>query len=206
MILIKGVIAIAGAYLIGSVPAGYWFSAVVFKKDIRKLGSGNIGATNIYRVLGPVAGMTVFFVDYLKGVIPVLLFTILMKDMPTLTFQSFQVAVALAAMLGHIYSVFLNFSGGKGVATTAGVLTVLSWEITIILFIIWVFVILISRYISLASITIAIALPILAIIIETDNPPFLVFGVVGAALVIYKHRENITRIANKEEPKVWERR
>lgn len=203
--IIKGIIFVIAAYLLGSVPVGFLLCGVVFKKDIRKVGSGNIGATNIYRSLGPVAGLGVFIFDFLKGALPVLLFTIFSKDMPTAYFQFFQVAVAFAAIAGHVYSIFLNFSGGKGVATAAGVLLVISWKVTLVLFLIWITLLLVFRYVSLASVTIAVALPFLAFMLERGNTAFFVFGIVAAVLVVYKHLGNLQRIMKGKEPKILEK-
>ena len=200
----EGIVLVIAAYFLGSVPVGFLFSNLFFKKDIREMGSGNIGATNIYRSLGPVAGITVLLLDLAKGALPVLVFTLLAGDKTTVMFQTFQVLIALSAIAGHTYSVFLNFSGGKGVATTAGVLLVLSWKVTLTLFIIWSAMLLIFRYVSLGSMTIAIALPFLAVYFERGNIPFLVFGIITAFLVVYKHRANIKRIIDGSESKILE--
>lgn len=203
--IIQGIAFIIGAYLLGSIPFGFLFSNLIFKKDIRELGSGNIGATNIYRSLGPVAGITVLILDVAKGALPLLFFTLLAQDKTSVIFQTFQVLIAFAAIIGHTYSVFLNFSGGKGVATTTGVLLVLSWKVTLTLFIIWTVMLLTFRYVSLGSVTIAVALPFLAVFFERGNTPFLVFGIVSAILVVYKHRSNIKRIIDGSESKILER-
>ena len=177
---------ILGAYLLGSIPTGLLLAKAA-GVDIRSTGSGNIGATNVYRTLGRTVGVLTLVGDCLKGLLPVLAARYL-----GLT-DAWIAAAGLAAFLGHVYTVFLGFKGGKGVATALGVflgvspLAVLG-AMTIFALLVWKW-----RYISLGSISAAAAMPILVAIL--DRRPVLVgMTVVVAALVIWKHRENIGRL------------
>lgn len=182
----REIILVLGAYLLGSVPTGLLLAKAA-GVDIRSSGSGNIGATNVYRTLGRTVGVLTLVGDCLKGLIPVLAARYL--GLP----DAWIAAAGLAAFLGHVYTVFLGFKGGKGVATALGVflgvspLAVLGALVTFVL-LVWKW-----RYISLGSITAAAAMPFLVALL--DRRPLLVgMTVVVAALVIWKHRENIARL------------
>ena len=182
----REIVLILGAYQLGSIPTGLLLAKAA-GVDIRSTGSGNIGATNVYRTLGRTVGVLTLVGDCLKGLLPVLAARYL-----GLT-DAWIAAAGLAAFLGHVYTVFLGFKGGKGVATALGVflgvspLAVLG-AMTIFALLVWKW-----RYISLGSISAAAAMPILVAIL--DRRPVLVgMTVVVAALVIWKHRENIGRL------------
>ena len=194
-----GILFVIAAYLLGSVPFGL-IVGELFHKDIRNLGSGNIGATNTYRTLGPAAGLIVFVLDFLKGVLPVFVFTFLFKKNEI--FEIFLFSVAFATLLGHTFSVFLKFKGGKGVATAAGVLIVLSWKVTLVLVFIWGFFLISWGMVSAASIFAAFSLPVMTFYFERGNAAFLIFSFLTATLIIYKHRSNIKRIKEGKEPRV----
>jgi len=177
---------VAAAYLLGSIPTGLLLGKA-FGVDIRTTGSGNIGATNVYRTLGKRVGIMTLAGDCLKGLIPVL-------AVKFLGFSDGWVALTgLAAFLGHVYTIFLGFKGGKGVATALGVFLGLSpiavpFALVIFLLVLWKW-----RYVSLASVTAAAAMPVLVALVE-HKAFFTVVATILAAIVIYKHRENIERL------------
>ena len=188
------------AYIMGSFPMGYWVGQVFFKKDITATGSGNIGATNTYRILGPRAGAVVLLADFLKGAAPV----IIMKSVkaPVELAPWFVVAAGLLAMFGHTFSVFLKFKGGKGVATALGVIIVLLPNVMVALLAIWLVVLGLTRYISASSIIAVVLLPAFTFLWYGQETPLIIFSFLVAILVLYKHRSNIKRLMQGVEPKV----
>lgn len=195
------------AYLVGSVPNGLLFSRWLFRRDIRREGSGNIGATNVYRILGWKPGLVTLLLDILKGALPVALSLYLFPQAYTQLNQSLLVvATALATIVGHNFSIFLKFSGGKGVATTTGVLLVLFPKIFLWLLPIFVLVLAAFRFASLASLSMAFLLPIFVWFYYPYNWPFVAFAIVTSLMIIIKHRSNIERLVKGTEPKIAERR
>lgn len=201
--MLVGVSIIIAAYLIGSIPVGLLVGKALFRVDIRALGSGNLGATNAYRILGPVPGIAVFAVDVAKGAAPVLVALRLSGGPVDAMHSGILVLTGMAAIAGHNWSLYLGFKGGKGVSTAGGVLLVLFPVITGILFIIWLAVLFTIRYVSLASIVISLAFPALVIAFYRHNPVYIAFSVVAAAVVIFKHRSNIGRMLGGMEPRIW---
>lgn len=196
------------AYLLGSIPWGYLIGRY-YHKDIRELGSKNIGATNVTRCIGPWQGRLCFLLDFLKGALPMLV-TVGCGGLPGWV----PLGVVLCAVLGHIFPVFLSFKGGKGISTAAGAIVVLApWPLLVALAI-WVVIFLISRYVSLASIAAAVALPVVAFAFQfagvgTEKArswPTIIFLVFVAALAVYRHRANIHRLLNGEENRFGRRR
>jgi glycerol-3-phosphate acyltransferase PlsY len=213
------------AFLCGSIPFG-WIFGKCKGIDIRQHGSGNIGATNVWRVLGKSCGIPCFLLDVLKGLVPTVLGLSLIhftgmknplslavlaphaENHPMLTAQIFQVLTGLCAILGHNYSPWVGFKGGKGIATSAGVLIALMPAAVVILVLVWSIVFAISRYVSLASIIAAAVLPLLTVwgsyyhgkfADGTWNKPLLAFSILIGFLAIYKHRSNIQRLRNGTE-------
>lgn len=185
------------SYLLGSISFSYIFSRLWGGVDIRKRGSGNVGATNVLRTLGLKVALPAFMGDFFKGLLAAFLG---MK----LGGEALASACALAAVIGHCYPVFLGFRGGKGVATAGGAVLFLMPDVLGLLALVFLTVIFMSRYVSLGSITAAFTLPILAFIL--DKPlSFIILSIVLAVLVIYKHRENIERLLNGQEPKIGEK-
>jgi len=184
---------LTGAYLLGSVPTGLLL-AKAFGVDIRATGSGNIGATNVYRTLGRTVGVMTLVGDCLKGVIPVLAAKQLGYPVEWVA------AIGLAAFLGHVYSVFLGFKGGKGVATALGVFLATAPLTVLCALAVFITVVLKWRYISLASITAAAAMPFFIILLDRQ-PPYIAMAIMLSAIVIFKHRENIDRLRNGTESK-----
>jgi acyl phosphate:glycerol-3-phosphate acyltransferase len=198
------VISIAGclviSYLIGSLPFGLWIG-LLKGVDIRTLGSKNIGTTNVLRILGVGPGILVFVLDTAKGMAGIYL-----AEWRVVPFH-FVIVIGLAAILGHSFSPVLRFKGGKGVATSLGVLIGLTWPVALLTFLLWGIITLVTRYVSLASITAAVSLPILVLLLEhtEKRTPLLLVVCVIAALVIIKHRSNIARLLAGTEAKIGKR-
>lgn len=181
------------AYLIGSIPSGLIIGKGLFGTDVRQFGSKNIGATNIYRVLGLKAALPVFICDALKGAIGVLL---LASYGP-----AFAVLGGILAMVGHNWSIFLGFKGGRGVATGLGVLIALSPLVAVICFAIWGIIVYPTKLVSLGSIIAAAAVPLL-MFLTGQSWWYVGFGALAALFVILRHRDNIIRLLSGKELKV----
>lgn len=189
-----------GAYLLGSVPFGLPFTWLFGGGDVRKSGSGNIGATNVARVAGPLPALLTLLFDIGKGAAPVWLAARITGESAT-----WMMIAALAALLGHCFPIWLKFRGGKGVATAAGAFLVLCPPALIGSIILFLLVLFFWRYVSLASIAASAAMPLLIYILWAPHhaPPLIVtFGALAAAaIIIYKHDANIQRLVQGEEPK-----
>jgi glycerol-3-phosphate acyltransferase PlsY len=189
------------AYLLGSIPTGF-LVAKARGVDIRTVGSGNIGATNVFRILGTPAGVFVLLADAAKGWVAVFVvaryFAVNAGGPPL---EWFKVGAGVAAILGHIYTCWLHFKGGKGIATSAGVLVALVPVALLIVLGIWIVVFACSRYVSLASIAAAFVLPFGAWLLGESITIVLVLAVL-AALAIYKHKANIKRLLNGTENRI----
>lgn len=184
-----------GAYLVGSVPFALIISRVFYRIDIREHGSGNVGATNVVRVLGKGPGIACFFLDFLKGFVPTWLGAYF--GLPWWAV----LLLGVAAILGHSRSVFLRFTGGKSVATGAGVVLALSPWVGLSALAIWAVVFGLSRIVSLGSILAAAALPLLMILFR-EPVPYVVFSVVVSLYVIVRHRSNIERLLKGQEQRM----
>ncbi|MBI1922176.1 MAG: glycerol-3-phosphate acyltransferase [Geobacter sp.] len=185
------VIILLCSYLLGSIPTGLLL-AKACGIDIRATGSGNIGATNVYRTVGRKLGVITLVLDCLKGLVPVLAAQHL--GLP----EAWIAGVGLAAFLGHVYTVFLKFKGGKGVATALGVFLGISPLAVLCVLILFFLIVWKWRYISLGSITAAAAFPIFTAALDR-RPLIVAMTVIIAALVIFKHRENIRRLRDGTE-------
>jgi acyl phosphate:glycerol-3-phosphate acyltransferase len=185
---------LVAAYLIGAVPFGLVIGKVFFDIDIRRHGSGNVGTTNAFRVLGKKAGIAVLACDMLKGYVPALLASLLFGPWAT-------IVIASAPVAGHMYSVFLKGSGGKGIATGSAVALALVPAIYVVALLTWIAVLLLGRMVSLASLAAAVSLALLVSL--TGQPlPYVIAALLVLVLVIYAHRANIERIAHHREPRV----
>lgn len=184
---------ILAAYLIGSIPFGYIFTRLFRQTDIRQHGSGNIGATNVLRLGGWQAAIPVLLLDLGKGSAAVLLARHFSSE------NAVVLAAALAVLLGHCFPLFLKFKGGKGAATGIGLLIPLSGKVCAAVVLLAIFVIVLTRFVSLGSITGALSLPLFMLFF--DDWLYLVFGAAMALLVIFRHRENIERLLSGTEPK-----
>ena len=194
------------AYLLGSFPAGY-IAGRLAGIDIRKVGSGNVGATNVTRVLGKRFGYPVFILDFAKGLGAVVLAVIMAKASHS-SAQFVDLCGAIAAVcsvIGHSYSIWLGFSGGKGVATLMGALFGINWITALIVCAVWIVAFQTTRYVSLASIAAAVALPVtLAIMLflkELPTPIPLYFSFFLGTIVILRHRSNLSRLLKGTEPR-----
>ena len=186
---------IIAAYLIGSIPMGLIFGKLIWKKDLRRFGSHNIGATNAWRILGRKAGLLIFILDFLKGQLGVLLGAYLLAS------PGAMVVGGLFAVLGHMFPIFIGFKGGKGVATGLGVIAALMPKVTLIVVVVWLVLTLITRYVSVASIIAAVLTPILAAAFKEPIIYFL-FALVIAVFIVFRHRENIQRLKAGHENKI----
>ena len=192
-------ITIIFAYLIGSIPTGYIIVKLFTGKDIRTIGSGSTGATNVKRVMGKNWFFVVMILDALKGALPVILaslFTTTLKDIGLLP-----VLTAIFVILGHSKSIFLKFSGGKSVASGVGTLLALNWQAGLLVAGVWGLVTWISKYVSLGSI---VALALAPVLMWILNAPiaYIIYSLIAAIYVIYLHRENIKRLKDGNENKV----
>ena len=188
------------AYLLGSIPFGLLFAKLSGGGDVRKSGSGNIGATNVARVAGPIPAILTLLFDVAKGAAPVWLAARLSNES-----SIWMIIAALAALLGHCFPIWLQFRGGKGVATAAGAFLVLCPAALLGSVILFLVVVFFWRYVSLASISAAAAMPLLIYFLWAPHhaPPMIVtFGALAAAgIIVYKHDANIQRLVQGEEPK-----
>ena len=202
------VLLIAGfvSYLIGSIPAGY-IAGRSAGIDIRTVGSGNIGATNVTRVLGKRYGYPVFIVDFLKGFAAVGMSIMIAKRAQPVLIPSelFGVVGAVACVLGHSFPVWLGFKGGKGVAASAGALFGLMPFVALIAVAAWLIIFYLTRYVSVASMTAALAVPITILSMmflgQTGGTALLYFSICLAAVVIVRHRSNLLRLVRGTEPR-----
>lgn len=192
------------AYLLGSLPTGFAIAKLVQGIDIREHGSGNTGATNVFRVVGKQAGITVLVIDLLKGLTAVLVARFVMThaaDGASDLSIWVQMLAALLAIVGHSRSVWLNFTGGKSAATGLGVLLALAWPVGLGTAVVFGLVFGLSRTVSLGSIAAATAAPLLMFF--TSQPlPFVLLAALGGVYVIVRHRSNISRLIAGTEPKL----
>jgi glycerol-3-phosphate acyltransferase PlsY len=190
-------------YFFGSFPSGYLAGKIVKGIDIRSLGSGSTGATNVLRHIGKRAAITVFLIDVLKGVLPILL----ARNFFELD-DSWQVVVGLSTLIGHIWPVWLNWRGGKAVATGLGIFLGLSWQVGLATLGIFILMITLFRIVSLASVSASLALPLIMFLSFNNSsisPPFLVVSILAMILVIWRHRENIIRLIKGKEPRIGQK-
>jgi glycerol-3-phosphate acyltransferase PlsY len=192
-----GIFLVLFGYVLGSVPTGYLVGRLL-GVDVRKVGSGNIGTANVLRAAGKRAAILTLAGDMLKGLIPVVVARLLVTN------DWLIVAVAFAAVIGHCWPVFLRFKGGKAVATGAGTTIGLAPMIGLGLFAFWWAVVLVSRYTSLGAISVMVVSPIV-FLIAGQPLPYVLYTIVGGALVLWRHRENARALINGTERKVGER-
>ena len=186
-------------YLFGSFPSGYLAGRIVKGIDIRSLGSGSTGATNVLRHIGKRAAITVFLIDVFKGVISILVAKYFLLN------DSWQVAIGLSTLIGHIWPVWLNWSGGKAVATGLGIFLGLSWQVGVATLGVFIIMIALFRIVSLASISAALSLPLIMFLsfkTSSISLPFLLISLLAMTLVIWRHRENIIRLMKGKEPRI----
>ena len=186
-ILLIGIVC----YLIGSIPFGFILTKIFLKKDIRKIGSGNIGATNALRTGNKIIGYSTLILDILKAVAPVICVKIFYQDLLYIA--------SLCIFLGHVFPVWLKFKGGKGVATYVGILFAINFYLGIVFTISWFVTFFVSKFSSLSSLVGALSVPVyLLILTQIDQ---VIFFSIMFILIFFTHRENIKRLKNKEETK-----
>ena len=186
-ILLIGIVC----YLMGSIPFGFILTKIFLKKDIRKIGSGNIGATNALRTGNKIIGYSTLILDILKAVVPVIYVKIFYQDLLYIA--------SLCAFLGHVFPIWLKFKGGKGVATYVGILFTINFYLGIVFMISWCVTFFVSKFSSLSSLIGALSVPVyLLILTQIDQ---VIFFTIMFILIFFTHRENIKRLKNKEETK-----
>ncbi len=178
-------------YLIGSIPFGYILTKIFLKKDIRDIGSGNIGATNALRTGNKLVGYATLFLDIIKAIIPVIYIKF--------SFSEFIYIGSLCVFLGHVFPIWLRFKGGKGVATYLGILFSLNIFFGLVFIVTWLVIFGLSRFSSLSSIIASISIPVYLLILTQFDQ--IIFFTIMFILIFFTHRENIKRLKNKEESK-----
>ena len=179
-----------GSYLLGSIPFGFILTKVFLKKDIRDIGSGNIGATNALRTGNKFLGYATLILDITKAILPVLF--------AKFNYPEYVFIAALSTFLGHVFPVWLKFKGGKGVATYVGILFSINLIFGLVFILSWAVTFVISRYSSLSSLMASLIVPIYLLIFENYSS---IFFIIMFVLIFYTHRENVKRLKNKEESK-----
>ena len=192
------------AYLIGSIPTSVWVSKSIFKFDIRDYGSGNAGATNSFRVLGPKWGSFVMFIDVLKGVIATSLYILIPYYLTNeLERTNFMIILGLAAVVGHIFPIWAGFRGGKGVATILGMALAIQPAVALLCLVVFAFTLFTTRFVSLSSMLAGVAFMVLILFIFDEKETlYRLFAIIVAFMVIVTHQKNITRLLNGTENKV----
>ena len=206
-------IAVLAAYIAGSLPFGFWISKCL-GVDIRNQGSGNIGATNVLRTLGRKVGITVLILDISKGFLPVLIGSrIIFKQLPDSMrnrediMGTIYVLLAIGTILGHNYTFWLGFKGGKGIATSAGAIMSFLPEVLMGSTLVWILIFFLSRYVAIASIAAAFSIPILTASLDhnylfpdlNSSWPVISLGIIAAIMAVWRHRSNIQRLIKGEE-------
>ena len=205
MISFDIIILLILSYLTGAFPSAVWFGRTFYNVDVREYGSGNAGATNTFRVLGKNAGIPVLFMDVFKGWISVnYIFLINSSNIfsPELLFEN-QLAFGIAAVIGHLFPIYTGFRGGKGIATMLGLLIGLQPYAAFFSLIIFVIILFVFRFVSLASMVASFAFPFFVmIILSSTNEPLNLFAIFVPILSLITHQKNIERLIRKEEAKV----
>ncbi|MEZ0451992.1 glycerol-3-phosphate 1-O-acyltransferase PlsY [Sphingobacterium thalpophilum] len=206
MISIYLVIAVLLAYLFGSIPTAVWLGQAFYGVDVREYGSGNAGATNTFRVLGPKAGSIVMFVDIFKGWTATNLAYLIELGQNTsdVQFVNFQLALGVIAVLGHLFPVFAGFRGGKGVATLFGMILAIHTPAALLCVSVFIIILLTTHYVSLSSISAGFAFPFsLAFVFKTTIPSVLLYGMAICILLLITHQKNIERLLKGHESKIY---
>lgn len=201
--IIAAIVAVLASYLLGATPFGY-LAGRLKGVDVRTMGSGNIGATNVFRVIGKPTGIAVFVLDFLKGFVPVVLGQRLVEErvLP----EWIAVLLALATILGHNYTFWLGFRGGKGIATSAGAIVALLPLAVGIAAVVWIVLALTTRYVAVASLGAALAIPLVVLVVGlrggSMDVPLLAFSILVAMLAFVRHRANLERLMQGSEHRI----
>ncbi len=203
MVSTTEIILLLIAYLIGSIPTSVWVGRAFYGIDVREFGSGNAGATNTFRVLGKKAGIPVLIIDVLKGYVAVLLANLYTHEVGSNPYINLQLALGVASLVGHIFPVYVGFRGGKGVATILGVVLAVQPQAAGLSILVFLAVLLSSRYVSLSSMLSGLSYPIFVLFVfHTQAPSLIVFSFLVAAMLIITHKRNIQRLIKRQENKV----
>lgn len=199
--LIFKVLIVGLAYLLGSVPSSVWIGRYFYGVDVREYGSGNAGFTNTVRTIGWKAGIPVFIIDGFKGWLAVKLAAIFVFQVPgTSEFINYQLILGAAAVVGHIFPIYVGFKGGKGVATLLGIILAIDPVSTLICMGIFMLTFLLTRYVSLSSLIAGLSYPILMIyVFHTTMPSLIFFSMIITILLFLTHQKNIERLLRREE-------
>jgi glycerol-3-phosphate acyltransferase PlsY len=212
MIIIIGFILLA--YLLGSIPTAVWIGKVFYGIDIRTMGSGNSGSTNTFRVLGIKAGIAVQITDISKGILAISLSYLAQKENLPHFFRDvqypllpLQMALGMSAVIGHVFPIFAQFRGGKGINTLLGVMLMINWQIALLCLLVFFIVLFSSRFVSLSSMFAVLFYPVITILFNTFgnyayHEWFIISGFGIFLFVVYTHRTNISRLLNRTESKV----
>lgn len=203
MVTYQTIISLLAAYLIGSVPTAVWIGKAFYGIDVREYGSGNAGASNTFRILGKKAGIPVMLIDILKGFCATNIVYLLKNYIPgTEAFVNFQLALGVTAVMGHVFPIFAGFRGGKGIATLLGLLLAVHMEAAIICLLIFIIILLVTKYVSLSSMLTGFCFPML-IIFYFHEPikSMILFGMSISVLILITHQKNIERLLKGKESK-----
>ncbi|HEX3009415.1 MAG TPA: glycerol-3-phosphate 1-O-acyltransferase PlsY [Bacteroidales bacterium] len=197
------VLMVVGAYLLGSIPSAVWIGKTFYGVDVREHGSKNAGSTNTIRVLGLAPGLVVFVMDMVKGFLAVNLVHLSYFLVPrTVDFVNLQLVLGISAVLGHIFPVFAQFRGGKGVATLFGLVMAIHPYPTLVCFGIFLLTLFVTKYVSLSSIVAGFTFPILVMFVfKTTIPSLIIFSMTVSILLLFTHQKNIERLVRRQENK-----
>jgi glycerol-3-phosphate acyltransferase PlsY len=196
------ILLLFGAYLLGSIPTAVWIGKFFYRIDVREYGSGNAGATNVFRVLGKKAGIPVLLIDVLKGFAAVSLAHASNYVKDSNHFINLELVLGIASLVGHIFPIFAQFRGGKGIATLLGIILAVHPNAAFLSIAIFIIVLLVSSYVSLSSMIAAVAFPIIVIgVFKTTVPSLIIFSILIAIMVLITHQKNIERLLRREESK-----
>ncbi len=205
MWIIENIFALIGAYLLGSIATSVWIGKLFYGTDIRDYGSGNAGATNTFRVLGVKPGIPVLIIDAAKAFFAANLIIFLPHYLPgTNSYINFKLLLGITAVIGHILPVYVGFRGGKGVASLLGLVLAIHPQAALGAIIIFLIILLVSKYVSLGSMMAGLSFPLILILyFHVTAKGLQIFSVLAAIALIYTHRKNIGRLLKKEESKVF---
>ena len=203
MPLLFNIVALILAYLLGSIPTSVWIGRIFYDVDIRQHGSKNAGSTNAIRILGWKPGLIVLAFDIFKGWLAVNLIHLTDFYIPeTGDFINFQLLLGIAAIVGHIFPVYVGFKGGKGVATLVGFILAIDPNTTLVCLGVFVATLIITKYVSLSSMVAGFSFPFIVIFVfKTTTPSLVIFSLIISVLLLFTHQKNIERLLRKEENK-----
>ena len=202
---LPNIVLVLLAYIIGSIPSAVWLGKSFYGVDVREYGSGNAGATNTFRVLGPRIGIPVLFMDIAKGYLAVQMAGLLgIYPMGSVAFLNLKFILGAAVLLGHLFPIFAGFRGGKGVATLTGIIAGIHPQAALFCWVIFLVVFMVTHYISLGSMLTALAYPFVIILLYHElSMSYIIFSLAVAIIVLITHQKNIERLLRGEETKMY---